>query len=129
MNNALASQQSKGNVVQLHPDHNIERHMKVLQKNKQELESINKNIRKFLGLELGLGYTIFGRIFGKLVPKKFYGVMPEAMLKWVAEEADVLEQIEGMMRECINKNQEALANIASCALIEAEELQAFISDI
>lgn len=129
MNSAPATRPSKENVVQFRPNQNIERHMQVLRKSKQELESINKNIRKFLGLELGWGQTIFGRIFGKMVPKRFYGVMPAAILKWVAEEADVLEQIEGMMRECINNNQEAVANMASCALIEAEELQTFIADI
>ncbi|MBI4158438.1 MAG: hypothetical protein HY505_02370 [Candidatus Yanofskybacteria bacterium] len=129
MNTALATRPTKGSVVQFRPNQNIERHMQVLHKSKQELESINKNIRKFLGLELGWGHTIFGRVFGRLVPKKFYGVMPAAILKWVAEEADVLEQIEGMMRECINNNQEAVANIATCALTEAEELQILIADI
>lgn len=129
MNTALATRPTKGSVVQFRPNQNIERHMQVLRKSRQELESINKNIRKFLGLELGWGQTIFGRMFGKMVPKRFYGAMPAAILKWVAEEADVLEQIEGMMRECINNNQEAVANIATCALIEAEELQTFVSDI
>ena len=129
MNTALATRPTKGSVVQFRPNQNIERHMQVLHKSKQELESINKNIRKFLGLELGWGHSIFGRMFGKLVPKRFYGVMPATILKWVAEEADVLEQIEGMMRECINNNQEAVANVASCALTEAEELQIFVSDI
>lgn len=129
MNTALAIRPTKGSVVQLRPDQNIKQHMQVLSKSKQELESINKNIRKFLGLELNYGQTIFGRIFGKMVPKRFYGVMPAEILKWVAEEADVLEQIEGMMRECINNNQEAVANIANCTLIEAEELQLFVANI
>ena len=93
MNTALATRPAKGSVVQFRPNQNIERHMQVLHKSKQELETINKNIRKFLGLELGWGHTIFGRMFGKLVPKRFYGVMPATILKWVAEEADVLEQI------------------------------------
>ncbi|MEK7151715.1 MAG: hypothetical protein AAB784_03325, partial [Patescibacteria group bacterium] len=129
MSTALATRSTKGSVTQVRPNQNIERHMQVLHESKQELEAINKNIRKFLGLELGWGHTIFGRMFGKFVPKRFYGVMPAAILRWVAEESDVLEQIEGMMRECINNNQEAVANIARCALIEAEELQVFISDI
>ncbi len=129
MNNQFANRPTKGSVVQLRPNQNIERHMQVLHKSKQELESINKNIRKLLGLELGWGHTIFGRMFGKLVPKRFYGAMPATILKWVAEEADVLEQIEGMMRECINNNQEAVTTLASCALTEAEELEAFMADI
>lgn len=129
MNTALATRPTRGNVTQFRPNQNIERHMQVLHKSKQELESINRNIRKFLGLELGWGHTVFGRMFGWLVPKKFYGVMPATILKWVAEEADVLEQIEGMMRECINNNQEAVANIATCALVEAEELGIFVTDI
>lgn len=129
MNTHPAHQKSRESVVQFRPNQNIQRHMQVLNRSKQELESINKNIRKFLGLELGWGQTIFGRMFGKMVPKRLYGVMPAAILKWVAEEADVLEQIEGMMRESINNNQEAVANIASCALCETQELEAFVADI
>lgn len=129
MSTAPVTRPSRGNIVQFRPNQDIARHMQVLTRSKHELESVNKTIRKFLGLELGWGQTIFGRIFGKVVPRKLYGVMPAAILKWVAEEADILEQIEGMMRECINNNQEAVANLASCALIEAGELQEFVSDI
>lgn len=129
MNTALATRPNKGSIIQLRPNQDIERHMQALHSSKQELESINKYIRRFLGLELGWGQTIFGRMFGKFVPKRFYGVMPAAILRWVAEEADVLEQIEGMMRGCINNNQEAVASIAVCALTELEELQTLIADI
>jgi hypothetical protein len=68
-------------------------------------------------------------LFGGLIPKSFYGVMPAALLKWVAEEADVLEQIEGMMREGMNSNQAAVANLAKCAISENQALQEFIYDI
>ncbi len=50
MSTALATRSTKGSVTQLRPNQNIERHMQVLHESKQELEAINKNIRKFLGL-------------------------------------------------------------------------------
>jgi hypothetical protein len=129
MSTTLAVQPAEENTTQFRPDRDIDRHMRTLHKSKQELESMNKNIRKFLGIELTWGHTVFGRMFGKLIPRRLYGTMPAAVLKLVAEEADILEQIEGMMRECINNNQEAVANIASCAMVEAEELETLISNI
>src|SRR3989344_4757598 len=129
MNSTAASSHQNNNVLPLRPNQKIERHMQVLQESKRKLLVVNKDIRKFLGLELSWGRSAFGKMFGWLVPKSFYGAMPVAILKWVAEEADVLEQIEGMMRECINNNQEAVANLATCALTEAEELQILIADI
>lgn len=129
MTNALASRSSGSNVVRLKPNRNLEQHMQQLNKTKSELQHLDNNLRKFLGLEIGYGHTIFARLFGWMVPRKLYGVIPNRILKLVAEEASVLEQIEGLMRECINNNQQAVANLANCALVEVGEVEKLLSDI
>ena len=130
MNTAvMATRLTRGSVVQFRPNQSIEQHMKALKKNRAEMKSLNKYLRKLLDMKFGWGQSIFGRIFGRMIPRRLYGVVPAGILKWVAEEADVLEQIEGMKRESINRSQEVVANIGECAMTESGEIEKLISDI
>lgn len=129
MSTALTARPTREHVVQPRLNQNIERHMQAVKQSRLEIKALNNTICKLLDAELGWGHTIFGRIFGMLIPKRFYGIMPSAILSWVAEEADVLEQVEGMKRESINRSQEVVANIAQCAFEESEDLKEFIADL
>lgn len=129
MNTALATRPTKGSVVQFRPNQNIERHMQAAKQHRKEMESLNGQIRKTLDAELGWNQTIFSKMFGWIVPKRFYGAMPVALLKWLAEEADVLEQIEGIKRESIDRGQQIVADIGQTAIDEVSDLERFVADI
>lgn len=110
-------------------DEALRENIKSLKTSQRELNGINDHIRKVLDLPSDRGRSIVGRALHFIVPKRFYPYVPHSFLKIMAEEYDVLELIEGLMRNNINNVQGALKNIAACTLTKEQEIKQLESDI
>src|SRR3989344_5635055 len=96
-------------------DRALQDNIKALCSSKKELEGLDKTLRKVLQLPNDRTRGIFARMLHAVTPQGFYSYLPESMVKLVAEEYDVLELIERLMRSNIDNVQSALRNLAFTA--------------
>lgn len=110
-------------------DRSLKENMKALNASKEELANNNKLVKKALDLPTDRTRSLAAQILHFVIPRRFYDSLPEGMMKFIAEEYDVLEQIERLMRTNVNNTQDALRNIAACAQSKAEDLDNLAADI
>lgn len=110
-------------------DRSLKDNMKALGASKEELANNNKLIKKALDLPTDRTRSLVARTLHLIIPRRLYDSLPEGMVKFIAEEYDVLELIEGLMRTNVNNAQDALRNIAACAQAKAEDLNNLANDI
>lgn len=96
---------------------------------KDELVKINDFIRRGLDLPQDRKRSIVAKLMHLLLPKGWYEHLPEGLMKLIAEEYDVLELIERLMRTNNDNIQEALRELAACAIAKRQELNELAADI
>ena len=99
----------------------IQENIRNLQKCKKDLDGINSLVQKALDLPVNRKRRLMGKILNKILPTALYRWMPSTVVKFAAEEQDVLEFLERLLRENVDNVQGALRGIAVCA---AEKRQA-----
>ncbi|MBI2063041.1 MAG: hypothetical protein HYT61_02240 [Candidatus Yanofskybacteria bacterium] len=110
-------------------DRSLKENMKALNASKEELANNNKLVKKALDLPTDRTRSLMAQVLHFIIPRKFYDSLPDGMVKFIAEEYDVLELIERLMRTNVNNTQDALRNIAACAQAKAEDLDNLAADI
>ncbi len=110
-------------------DRTLQQNIKALETSRTELTDINDFIRKTLNLPVDRKRSIFARVLYYVVPQRLYSSLPQSLVKLVAEEYDVLELIERLMRTNINNTQDALKSLAFCAIEKREQLDELQADI
>src|SRR3990167_1564896 len=83
-------------------DRSLKDNMKALQASKEELANNNKLVKKALDLPTDRTRSLAAQVLHFIIPRKFYDSLPESVVKFMAEEYDVLELIERLMRTNVN---------------------------
>lgn len=103
--------------------------MESLKQSKKELEELNNYIKQWCDLPNDRKRSFAAKICYNVLPKKVYSVLPSGFLKFLAEESDVLELIERLMRENVNNTQDALRELAACAISKRQMLDEIEDDL
>lgn len=99
-------------------DKDIQQNIKQLKESRDELEHINdflKNVLEYPSEEEGWLRKRVMSAFHAVLPRRVYDFVPSSMMPFLAEEYDLLEYIERLMRGNVDNVQEALRRIASSA--------------
>ncbi|MEK7198243.1 MAG: hypothetical protein AAB648_02145 [Patescibacteria group bacterium] len=110
-------------------DRALQENIAALNSSRKELEGINKLVKKALDLPSDRKRNIMGWLLNCLVPTSWYESLPSSVMKLMAEENDVLELIETLMRSNIDSVQDALRELAACAITKREELNELEADL
>lgn len=110
-------------------DRALQENIAALKGSRKELEGINKLVKTALDLPSDRKRTIVAKLLNYLVPTSWYESLPPSVMKLIAEENDVLELIETLMRSNVNGVQDALRELAACAITKREELNALETDL
>jgi len=110
-------------------DRALQENISALKESRKELEGINKLVKTALDLPSDRKRSIVAKFLNYLVPTSWYESLPASVMKLMAEENDVLELIETLMRSNINSVQDALRELAACAIAKREELNALEADL
>ena len=110
-------------------DRALQENITALKESRKELEGINKLVKKALDLPSDRKRSIIAKFLNYLVPTSWYESLPPSVMKLMAEENDVLELIETLMRSNINSVQDALRELAACAIEKREELNDLEADL
>jgi len=110
-------------------DSALQKTMEGLKQSKKELEELNNYIKKWCDLPVDKKRSVVAKICYHLVPKKAYAVLPQTFMKFMSEEYDVLELIERLMRENVNNTQDALRELAACAIEKRQMLDELGEDL
>lgn len=95
----------------------------------ESIEQLDNQIREIVGAESGRG-GIVAKVLNRLpLPEFILDLLPERLLKVMAENADVLEHIEYLLRRNVDTLQEAVSNIAEVSIMKEEDLKALKKDI
>lgn len=122
---SITSQQEFGSLN----DRALQENIMALSESRKELEGINKLVKKALGLPSDRKRNIVAKLLNYLVPTSWYESLPSSVVKLMAEENDVLELIETLMRSNIDSVQDALRELAACAILKREELNNLEADL
>lgn len=125
----LARRQGQGFVPASTQDRALQDNIQALARSKQELAGINNLLKQALDLPSDRKRGLLAKFVHAVMPKSFYEVMPESLVKLVAEEYDVLELIERLMRTNIDNIQDAEREIAACVIQKRQDLNELESDI
>ncbi len=87
-------------------DRALQDNIKALGKSRKELENLDATLRKVLKLPSDKTRGAIAKVLHALTPQRFYQHLPEGVVKIIAEEYDVLELIERLMRSNIDNNPE-----------------------
>ncbi|MBI2446656.1 MAG: hypothetical protein HYV51_02420 [Parcubacteria group bacterium] len=110
-------------------DRVLQENIAALKESRKELEGINKLVKKALDLPSDRKRSIIAKFLNYLVPTSWYESLPSSVIKLMAEENDVLELIETLMRSNIDSVQDALRELAACAITKREELNTLEADL
>lgn len=102
--------------------------IKALTNNKKKLENLNRQISKALNIKVSTSRKIMTRTLNTIIPKRIYGNSPTIM-KFIAEEEDVLELLETLMRNNINGTQVSLKELILVAEDKLQQLDELKQDI
>src|SRR3989344_1237432 len=83
-------------------DRALQENIKALETSRNELNEINVFLKKALNLPTDKARSWIAKLMHSLIPQSAYSKLPNSMVKFVAEEYDVLELIERLMRTNIN---------------------------
>lgn len=122
---SVVSQQEFGSLN----DRALQENIAALSESRKELEGINKMVKTALGLPSDRKRTFIAKFLNYLVPNSWYESLPASVVKLMAEENDVLELIETLMRSNIDSVQNALRELAACAITKREELNSLEADL
>lgn len=111
-------------------DKNIQQNIKQLKASRDELEHINDFLKTALDFpsEGWLRKRVMS-VFHAVLPRRVYDFVPSSMMPFFAEEYDLLEYIEGLMRGNVDNVQEALRMIAFSAATKREDIDQLIEDL
>jgi len=93
-------------------DKALKEKLKIIKASHKKLEELDNDIRHTLDLPSDKTQSMVARVFHQLIPQRVYGIMPASLMKFVAEEYDVLEYIETLLRSSVDDIQEALRVLA-----------------
>ena len=110
-------------------DRTLRESIKGLQESSIELDSLNNDLRQALDLPNDRAKGLMARALHFIVPKKFYPSLPDGLVRFMAEEYDVLELIGSLQRRNVNNTQEALRNLAIASIAKKEEIEQLRADI
>ena len=110
-------------------DRTLQESIRSLKDSSDELDGLNDSLRKALDLPTDRVKGLMARCLHFIVPKSFYPSLPDGMVRFMAEEYDVLEQIGSLQRRNVNNTQDALRNLAIASMAKKEEIDGLMSDI
>lgn len=110
-------------------DRTLRESIKGLQESSVELEGLNDNLRQALDLPNDRAKGLIARALHFVIPKSFYPSLPDGLVRFMAEEYDVLELIGSLQRRNVNNTQEALRDLAVASITKKEEIEQLRDDI
>ena len=110
-------------------DRALQDNIKALGQSRKELEGLDKTLRRVLKLPSDKTRGALAKILHALTPQSLYPHLPERVVKLVAEEYDVLELIERLMRSNLDNIQSALRNLAFTAQEKRMQLDELAGDL
>lgn len=110
-------------------DRTLRESIKGLQESSIELEGLNKNLRQALDLPQDRAKGLMARTLHFIIPKSFYPSLPDGLVRFMAEEYDVLELIASLQRRNVNNTQDALRSLAIASIAKKEEIEQLRADI
>ena len=110
-------------------DRTLRESIKGLQESSVELEGLNDNLRQALNLPNDRAKGLMARALHFIIPKSFYPSLPDGLVRFMAEEYDVLELIASLQRRNVNNTQDALRSLAIASITKKEEIEQLRADI
>lgn len=110
-------------------DRTLRESIESLRESGEELEHINEKLRDVLGLPANRTRGFISGAIQAIVPRKFYGFLPEKVADFIAEEGDVLEQMEGAFRGNVDSTQISLRSLVQEGRKKHDQLQELADDI
>lgn len=110
-------------------DRTLRESIKGLQESSVELEGLNDNLRQALDLPNDRAKGLMARTLHFIIPKSFYPSLPNGLVRFMAEEYDVLELIASLQRRNVNNTQDALRRLAIASITKKEEIEQLRADI
>jgi len=110
-------------------DRTLRESIKGLQESSVELEGLNDNLRQALDLPNDKVKGLMARALHFMIPKSFYQALPNGLVRFMAEEYDVLELIASLQRRNVNNTQDALRSLAIASMAKKEEIEQLRADI
>ncbi len=110
-------------------DRTLRESIKGLQESSIELEGLNDNLCQALDLPNDKIKGLMARALHFIIPKSFYPSLPDGLVRFMAEEYDVLELIASLQRRNVNNTQDALRSLAIASIAKKEEIEQLRADI
>lgn len=110
-------------------DQTLQESIRSLKESSDELNGLNKRLRDALDLPSDGTKSFMAKCLHFIVPKSFYPSLPNGLVRFMAEEYDVLELIGSLQRRNVNNTQEALRNLALASIAKKEEIDQLRADI
>lgn len=124
-------EEETGRELQSVSDDVLQETIQKLVRRKEKLEKLDEHLKEALSLkvERGMISKAMMKTLHALVPRGWYKRLPASMVKYCAEEGDVLELIETLQRDNLNGIQLELRITAACALAKRAEMEQLEQDL
>jgi hypothetical protein len=130
---AMIRGQNVTNLVPRSPRNLIDRELvdniNNLSRMRKAFDSNDKMLRKAFDLESGRAKRIFAKVLESVIPKFLYVRLPEGIATFIAEEFEIVDFTEHVLKTHINDAQVLVKNISSCGQAKNEEIDALRADI
>ncbi len=93
-----------------------------LKQSSDELDGLEDSLKSALDLPNDRVKGFMARCMQFLVPKSFYPSLPDGLVRYMAEESDVLELIGSLQKQNLNNTQEAVRDLAVSSMAKKEEM-------
>lgn len=115
--------------VQLKRDRDLQLNFQKIKDCRKDFEKLSEWLIENLDLPTNKKRAAFAKFLQKIVPGGWFEYTPDRLTRWVAEETDAADMVEGFLRQNINDVQEAVKNLAESAILEENRLREFVADI
>ncbi len=103
-------------------DRGVVAHIERIRECHAEFERINHELKNILTLPTNRLKRLIKSTLGAILPKRAQKLLPQAVKLAIIEDYDALEVIESLQKTNINNTQEALRELAACAIQTRDEL-------
>ena len=93
------------------------------------VDETGKEIKDMLDIQTSWYHQKVARFMGWLLPNSMKGVLPKSLQRIIAEDGEILEYMETLLRENVNNSQNAAVRAAECALTEEKKLDELKGDL
>lgn len=110
-------------------DKALQTYVSTISKSQQNIQAVDATVREMLAGPRNKVASYVARLLGAVVPEQWWDMMPVSMVKYVADEYDALEYMEGLMREGGDRLQLALKNVLCVLEKKSQDIKDLDNDL